>query len=398
MRQTVVGVYDGYADACAAQRALTEAGLSQADISIYVTSVSTSSGGGPRVYAPGGMDVRRDRPVFDQLEQLFSRLFKRGEYPPETEDYREVIRRGGAIVSVDVSDVQTDLACDVMRRTGAADIEERAKAWRQRSDEHAARTRDREREDEQTMSREDSSSTSGASTAFAQQQQQATNTSQTPSAFGTEASQPGAALPSDSEGSAAEHAPMHRTTRWSSTGPDSTSRMQQVSTRPEESIPPPSNQTSQRGFSSGVPGDAPDVIDQRSTRPTRESEAGLSAGVASPRGDDTASVPEPRPTTSTGYAGDPGMDTSFADDSAYDEEFRRDYDSRYANADAPYDDYRRAYTHGVSVAQDERNRGREWTEVEPHAREHWEARYPDSAWERFKAAVRHGWERVTDRR
>ena len=92
------------------------------------------------------------------------------------------------------------------------------------------------------------------------------------------------------------------------------------------------------------------------------------------------------------------MDTSFFDDSSYDEEFRRDYDSRYANADAPYDDYRRAYTHGVSVAQDERNRGRDWTEVEAKARAHWEARYPDSAWERFKAAVRHGWERVTDRR
>ena len=29
------------------------------------------------------------------------------------------------------------------------------------------------------------------------------------------------------------------------------------------------------------------------------------------------------------------------------------------------------------------------------ARRDWEARYPDSAWERFKDSVRHGWERLT---
>lgn len=322
MRQTVVGVYDGYADACAAQRALTEAGLSQADISIYAASVGTSSTGGPRVYAPGGADVRRERPVFDQLEQLFSRLFRPGEYPPETEDYREVIRRGGAIVSVDVSEVQTDLACDVMRRTGADDIAERAKAWRDRLDEHSRRAQD----DERTMS-------------------------------------------------------------------------QQVSSRTDDRTPLPSNEPGQPGLSSGVPGDASDVFERESesARAARGSAADLSSD-ADQRRDEAVKASGPQYTPGAGYAGDPGMDTSFSDDSAYDEEFRRDYDSRYANADAPYDDYRRAYIHGMSVAHDERNRGRDWSQVEANARKHWETRYPESAWERFKAAVRHGWERVTDKR
>jgi hypothetical protein len=29
------------------------------------------------------------------------------------------------------------------------------------------------------------------------------------------------------------------------------------------------------------------------------------------------------------------------------------------------------------------------------ARHHWEINSPDTPWERFKLAVRHGWERVT---
>jgi hypothetical protein len=125
MRQTVIGVYDSYVDACSAQRALCEAGVAQADISLYSTSVSTPVEKGPRVYTPGSGGLRHQTPVFDQLEQLFARLFESGEYPPEAEDYREFIRRGGTIVSADVSEMQVDLARNVMRRMGAADIEER---------------------------------------------------------------------------------------------------------------------------------------------------------------------------------------------------------------------------------------------------------------------------------
>lgn len=385
MRQTVVGVYDGYADACAAQRALTEAGLSQADISIYAASVGTSSTGGPRVYAPGGTEVRREKPVFDQLEQLFSRLFKPGEYPPETEDYREVIRRGGAVVSVDVPEVQTDLACDVMRRTGANDIAERAKAWRDRLDEQSRRAQDEER----TMSsREEPPLTSAPQHSLGQQQHQSPNTSEASSA-------------SVRDMPAADGTPTPRATSapFSASAPNPSSRMQQASTRTDDgTLLRTDESAAQPGLSSGVPGDASDVFERepQSAGTTRESEDNPSDSDR--RRDEAVKASAPQYTPGTGYAGDPGMDTAFSDDSAYDEEFRRDYDSRYANADAPYDDYRRAYVHGVSVAQDERNRGRDWSQVEPHAREHWETRYPESAWERFKAAVRHGWERVTDKR
>ncbi len=48
------------------------------------------------------------------------------------------------------------------------------------------------------------------------------------------------------------------------------------------------------------------------------------------------------------------------------------------------------------MSDDPRYSVRDWDASEPDLRRNWEARYPGSAWERFKAAVRHGWERMTD--
>lgn len=129
MRQTVLGVYDSYGSARSAQKALGDAGVAQADIAIYSMSVEAPLEKGPRVYAPGASEAEQHTPVFDQLERLFARLFTHGAYPPETEDYREFIRRGGSVVSADVSEMQVNLAREVMRSAGAADIEERSSAW-----------------------------------------------------------------------------------------------------------------------------------------------------------------------------------------------------------------------------------------------------------------------------
>jgi hypothetical protein len=80
---------------------------------------------------------------------------------------------------------------------------------------------------------------------------------------------------------------------------------------------------------------------------------------------------------------------------SFEEDYRSDFETNYAKSGAPYDDYQRAYSHGAALGHDEQYRGRDWHEIEPHARNHWESHYPNNAWERFKDAVRHGWEKVT---
>ncbi len=82
----------------------------------------------------------------------------------------------------------------------------------------------------------------------------------------------------------------------------------------------------------------------------------------------------------------------------YESDFRNDFSTRYAADGGDYADYEPAYRFGHGLASDSRYRGRDWSSIESDVQREWGARYPDSAWERFKAAVEHGWERVTGQR
>ncbi|MCC8402322.1 hypothetical protein LJ655_10525 [Paraburkholderia sp. MMS20-SJTN17] len=336
MRQTVLGVYDRHADACSAQRTLSDAGIARSDITVYSISASAPLEKGPRVYAPGSGSVRQQKPVFDQLEQLFARIFPQGEYPPDAEDYREFIRRGGTIVSADVSEVQVEMALDVMRRAGAADIEERAAAWRQRSGETGIPAHRGSSTVHESSARYDAS--------VGQQKQDA---------------------------------------EFSSVQPKIVSGMQQVTTRTQDPVDDLSTERRQQQTS-----EAPDVGSPRTL-------ADVTAGVKSHASYPSERSPVPAQENSlSDRAGDPLMATPL-DDDPYDAEFRRDFNDHYATTGGTYDEYRRAYTHGATLGHDEQYRAGDWESIEPSARENWEARYPESGWERFKAAVRHGWERVT---
>lgn len=354
MRQTVMGVYDSYADAFAAQRALTDAGFSQADISIYAVSLRDTSPSGPRVYAPGGGYLRHDKPVFDQLEQLFGRLFKQGEYPPETEDYREVIRRGGAILSADVSEVQVDLASDVMRRTGAVDIGDRAKVWRHASEISAQVESKAPRSVSQTSSAAASMKPSEPKLGDAPMQRPAFSTTGVPTASGVQE----ASLPT--EGGAAVPA-----TPATATGPGR----------------PPS----------------PDAAGLRPPSAPFGTGDGFRP-VGQPPRDETASASQAQKPSGPDDFVDPIFGAPLDDDEPYDDEFRRGYDKRFAKSGASYDETRRPSTYPTTPGQDERYRGRESNPVGGSSRDNWEPHYTDNAWERFKSAVRHGWERVTERR
>ena len=78
-----------------------------------------------------------------------------------------------------------------------------------------------------------------------------------------------------------------------------------------------------------------------------------------------------------------------------DDQYRSHWASNYANEGSSYDEYAPAYSYGSSMASDAGYRGRNWDDVESELRSDWETRYPGSAWDRFKAAVRHGWDRMT---
>ncbi len=105
--------------------------------------------------------------------------------------------------------------------------------------------------------------------------------------------------------------------------------------------------------------------------------------------------PPPPSGTGTNVRRYPGAD-NLPGSGEYDELCcRRRWCVTYGVSDARYDDYDPAYRYGHSMAGSDSYRGQSWEQVEPELRSNWEHTYPQSAWDDFKAAVKHGWERVT---
>lgn len=78
-----------------------------------------------------------------------------------------------------------------------------------------------------------------------------------------------------------------------------------------------------------------------------------------------------------------------------DDYYRQSFATQSEFAGQNYDDYAPAYQYGETIAGDPRYSGRSWDEIEPQIRSEYASRYPNSAWDRAKIAVRTGWNRLT---
>ena len=92
------------------------------------------------------------------------------------------------------------------------------------------------------------------------------------------------------------------------------------------------------------------------------------------------------------YPGADNLPGTSDDDEQY---YRNHWSSQYASGGGRFDDYDPAYRYGHSMAGSDSYRGQSWEQVELELRSTWEHTYPQSAWDDFKAAVKHGWERMT---
>jgi stress response protein YsnF len=80
----------------------------------------------------------------------------------------------------------------------------------------------------------------------------------------------------------------------------------------------------------------------------------------------------------------------------YAADFRRHHTTLFASSGLAYTEYEPAYRYGYDLGTNERYRGREWAALEADARRDWEVRQPGT-WERFKDAIRYGWDKVRAR-
>jgi len=81
-----------------------------------------------------------------------------------------------------------------------------------------------------------------------------------------------------------------------------------------------------------------------------------------------------------------------------DDYYRNHYSATYSSAGGSYDQYQPAYSYGSQMRQSDLYRNRPWDDVETDLRSDWETRNAGktgSTWEDMKAAVRHGWDKMT---
>lgn len=80
----------------------------------------------------------------------------------------------------------------------------------------------------------------------------------------------------------------------------------------------------------------------------------------------------------------------------YDDDFRRDFETRYSGRGVTYDQYAPAYTFGTRYAGEQKYS--DWNALEPVARRDWESSGSKTRWEEAKDAIRFGWDRARRRR
>ncbi|MFL9908757.1 hypothetical protein [Paraburkholderia sp. RL17-337-BIB-A] len=339
MHHTVIGLFDTYSQAEAARDTLVQTGFARETIELQANPEPSVGSATDEVAGSG---------VLANIERFLASLFSTGSRAPDTARYAEAVRRGAVLVCVSAaSESHAELARNTLTRLGATDIGERSPAW----DTQPEASRDHSILDE----------------------------------LGIGAVTPG--TPHSSSAAAPGGATPGATTSASTARPATTAEplypAPLMGTDAEPFVPPPLAERPVR-----------DPVNEPIIDPL-VGDAGRSAIAAGSMPGSGAIL---QPSEVVSEAGQPtaGLGGQMPNEYLeYEEDFRAHYDEQYSADNARYEDYVPAYRYGAEIGQDARYRDRPWDDVEPEARRHWETTSPDSTWERFKLAVRHGWERVT---
>jgi uncharacterized protein (TIGR02271 family) len=405
MDQTVIGVFDTYDHAERAKQQLIARGFSANDVQVRAHSADLSGTSTSATSTTTTSD--HDVGFMDSVRNFFSDLF--GPDADDAGHYSEAVRRGGAVVSVTVSDEsRVDSAREALAATGAVDIEKRVSEWKQtgyqgyRSDA-APYTRDEIAQErarvipvvEEELEVGKRQVDLGAVRVVSRMVETPVNESVTlreehanierrpVDRPASEADLAGLRDESIEVRETAERAVVSKTARVVeevTVGKTATEHTEQVSDSVRKTVVDVQNEggttaTGMTGSTAGMTGTTAGMTGSR---------AGLAGGTTGTTGSMMGTT-----------ADNMGATGTSAD---YDDDFRSDWNTRYATMGGSYDDYAPAYRYGSTLGTDTRYKGRSWDEVESGARSDWQTKYPNSSWDNFKAAVRHGWERVSGQR
>jgi uncharacterized protein (TIGR02271 family) len=409
MDQTVIGVFDTYDHAERAKQQLITRGFSANDVQVRAHSADLAGTAGSSTSTASTRTTGdNDVGFMDSVRSFFSDLF--GPDADDAGHYSEAVRRGGAVVAVTVSDEsRVDSAREALAATGAVDIEKRVSEWKQtgyqgyRSDA-APYTRDEIAQErarvipvvEEELEVGKRKVDLGAVRVVSRMVETPVNESVTlreehanierrpvdrPASEADLANLRDESIEVRETAEKAVVSKSARVVEEVTVGKTATEHTEQVSDSVRRTVVDVQNEggTTATGMTGGTMG---------TTAGRTGGTMGATAGMAGSSMGTTGSM---MGTT----ADNMGATATSAD---YDDDFRSDWNTRYATMGGSYDDYAPAYRYGSTLGTDTRYKGRSWDEVESGARSDWQTRYPNSSWDNFRAAVRHGWEKVSGKR
>jgi hypothetical protein len=402
MRHTVIGIFDTYDQAEVARSALVASGFARSDIELQAAPESSSPD--DPTLAPSAAQPPETGGVLANIERFFSMLFGGRDQPPEVAHYSEAVRRGAVLVAVDTA---TESLADTARLTlaeqGAIDIDERAASWGTLNHSRTSTPAANEAESRDHSLLDEL----GLGTGSAVPGQAPVNPPGDPLDPVRADANRARAYPHADRGDPAVQPldPISPVSRDEFAGSsDSSYRATGGDPMTSGTVWQDTNETTLRaaGVEDPLTGTTPaqgwravDPLD-----PLDETETSARVGAAGAMS--ATGVPVPGTLSQTG---DSSLGTHASARSSmpdeymeYEDEFRTDYESKYAATGTSYEEYEEAYRYGVTAASDERYHRRNWDDtMETELRRDWEGRSSGGhdTWERFKLAVRHGWERVT---
>jgi uncharacterized protein (TIGR02271 family) len=406
MENTVIGVYDSYAQAESAMNELLSSGFSRSDVRL-----NPDSSGSERDATTSTDEQPREHGIGHFFRSLFG--MEEHERHEHHDLYAEAVRRGSCVLAVDAdSDEQRERATEIMNRHDPIDIDERSAHWRTQGwtgyDASAPRLSDDE------IARE--RSTYGTATA-------------TGAAAGTAAT---AATQGATSGTA-QNAGTAQRTEGTSTFPVVEEELkvgkrevqrggvrvyQRVQERPVEEavqlrqehvkverheVDQPATEADMAAFKEGtveLREMAEEPVVSKSAHVVEEVVVGKEVSQETANIKDTVRRTDVEVEQLGADAGGASRNTAagsdFADTSATidDRDFRSHWQTAYGQSGGRYEDYDAAYRYGATLSGSDRFRNYRWTDVEPDVRSEWETQHPESAWDKVKDAVRYGAERV----
>jgi hypothetical protein len=397
MRHTVIGIFDTYDQAEVARSALVASGFARSDIELQAAPEPSSPDDPALALGVGVSQPPETGGVLANIERFFSMLFGGRDQPPEVAHYSEAVRRGAVLVAVDTAtEDRADVARLTLAEQGAIDIDERAASWGTLNHTRTANPAAVEAEDRDHSLLDELGLGSGSAVPGRAPVNPAVDPLDPVRADANRDAYRARAYPhADRDDPSVQPLDPIRPLGRDAVAPDPMTSgavwpdTRETALRAAGAEDPLTGTTSAQGWRSVDPLD-----------PLDETETSARVGGASAMSATGAPVPGTLSQTGDSALGAHAGPRSTMPDEymEYEDEFRSDYESKYAATGASYEEYEEAYRYGVSAASDERYHRRNWDDsMETELRHDWEGRSTGGheTWERFKLAVRHGWERVT---